>query len=397
MLTFQRMSWLGNLFFKKKNAQEVEDWAKGQQQTSVAQYASASTTLKAGFPGLMDNVRKALTALQQAELRNPNVPERAKHYITGNKDRITQITHRFLENLFAPSTPTDLSQMDVIFKQYVDNSKRPATILSEFFGQEIKTLRQTLADIEDKFKVIKTLDAKREEYQHILDMIERIRQIVKEQKETEQEQKQLDEQLAHLKKKQESLRTEKEEFTKNPAYLGVKEDILTSAKERQEAEQAITDLFLPLQVPLRKFAYKTKHAKLAKYAENPLETLIHDYSLSILKHVEELTDALANNELDLKPEKIHKALESLKKMDKESLGGMIHRYAKAKKREADIHHDVAQRPVIKEYEQYAIDLKKMSTDIAQIESTISKFAPASDEELREQLAESLRAYKIILV
>jgi len=32
-------------------------------------------------------------------------------------------------------------------------------------------------------------------------MIERIRQIVKEQKETEQEQKQLDEQLAHLKKK----------------------------------------------------------------------------------------------------------------------------------------------------------------------------------------------------
>ena len=199
-----------------------------------------------------------------------------------------------------------------------------------------------------------------------------------------------------LKNKHNTLVKEKEECNTKPEYLQVKEDIVTAAKEHQEAEQDITGLFLPLSNPIKKYAHRLKNEKLAKYAEEPLPTLIHDYSLSIMKHIEGLREAIEKNELDLKPEKVQKALESLKQLTKEKLGGMIHRYANAKKRETDIHHDVAQRPIMKEYEQYAVDLKTVRNDIEQLEKTMEKLSVPTDEQFRDELKTALEKYRIVL-
>ena len=106
---------------------------------------------------------------------------------------------------------------------------------------------------------------------------------------------------------------------------------------------------------------------------------------------------IMRNELDLKPEKTQKALEALKQMSKERLSSMIHRYAKAKKREADIHHDVAQRPVMKEYEQYAVELKNVNTEIDQLQQTIAKITLPTDEQLVEDLKKALEQHKITLI
>ena len=391
------MRWFTKLFRQKKSAEEVREWLREEQKKQEQEYNDALNQLQHDFPELITIIKKALVVLERAELKNPNVPERAKHYMIGNREQFLKITHRFIENLFVPQEATDISQIDVLFHQYANNTARSAAILSEFFGEEVKELRKCTAEVEAKMQQMKVFHAKKDHLDHIHQLLRQLDEIKKEREHIEKQQTGFEGKLQQLKNKQNTLRKEKEEFTNKPEYVKTKNDLVDAARERQEAEQEITGLFLPLSDPIKKYAHKHKNEKLATYGENALQALIHDYSLGILKHVTALWEAIEKGELGLKPEKVQKALESIKKLNKENLGNMIHRYANAKKRETDTHHDVAQRPIMQEYEQYAVELKEVKDDIEQLEKTIARLTLPTDEKIREQLKQELEHDRVVLV
>ncbi len=391
------MNWLKNLFRQKKSIDEVKQWLQQEQEKQQQEQKQATDTLAHEFPELLTNVRKAVVDLEHAELRNPNIPERAKHFMQGNRDQFIKLTRKFTDNLAVPKEAPDFSQNDLLFQQYAQNTARPAAILSEFFGEEVKNVKKSFADTESKLTELKQLQINKEQYAAIKEIIRQIETVKQERETTEKQKQEFEAQLQQLKNKHESLKKEKETFTSKPEYIAVKEDIVNTARERQESEQAITNIFLPLSDAIKKFAHGTKNEKLAKYADNPLNALVHDYALGILKHVPDIKKAIDAGQLELKPERVQKALDALKQVTKENLGGMIHRYANAKKRETDIHHDVAQRPIMKEYEQYAEDIKKTSEEVKQLEATIAKLKIPTDEELKEMLKQELEKHKIVLV
>jgi len=391
------MQWLKNLFREKKTMEQARQWIKEKITEQERTKKQATATAEQVFPELLIELKKAIVELERAELRNPSIPERAKHFMQGNREQFLKLTSKFAENLFVPKEAPDFSQLDLLFHQYAQNTTRPAAILSEFFGEEVKNARKALADIEAQIQEIKTAQLKIEEFQKIEDIVKNIDSVKSERESIEKQRKDFEEQLDQLKRKHEALKKEKEDFTTRPEYKKVKEDIVNAARERQESEQTITNIFLPLSDAIKKYAHNIKNEKLAAYADNPLEALMHDYSFSILKHTAALREAITDNSLGLKPEKQQKSLESLKFVTKEQLGPMLHRYANAKKREADIIHDVAQRPIMQEYEQYAVLLKTTSNEIQQLEATISKLKIPNDDELKEQFKQELEKHKIILI
>ncbi|VVB81719.1 Uncharacterised protein [uncultured archaeon] len=390
------MEWFRKLFFKKKSLEEVRGWLNEEQEKLEKEQQEAIKAGQQALPELLIGVKQAVFKLEKAELRNPNIPERAKHFMQGNREQFIRLTSKFVENIFIPKDSTDISQIDLLFHQYAQNVARPAAILTEFIGDEVKELRGAMASIEEKIVNIKKIQAQKEEMQKITNLIQKIDDTKNEKETIEKQQAEFQTQLQQLINKRDTLKKEKEEFNKRPEYVQVKEDIITSAKERQEAEQDITGLFLALSDAIKKYAHKIKNEKIAKYAENPLQTLIKDYSLAILKHKDDLAKAITGGELELKPEKTQKALDAIKQLTKERLSTMIHRYAKAKKREADIQGDVAERPIMKEYTQYAEDIKRANTDIEQLEKTIAKLTIPSDIEIKEELKQELQKFKIIL-
>ena len=391
------MNWFKNLFRQKKTIEEVKQWAQQEQEKQRQEQKQATATLEHEFPEILINIRKAVVNLENAELRNPDIPERAKHFMQGNRDQFVKLTNRFVENLAVPKEAPDFSQNDLFFQQYAQNTARPGAILSEFLGEEVKEIRKHLAETESRLHELKQHQQKKEQFSSIASMIKQMDTIKEERSAAEKQKKEFEEQLQQLKNKQDSLKKEKDAFTSKSEYINIKEDIINTARERQESERAITDIFLPLSDAIKKYAHQIKNDKIAKYADNPLNALIHDYTLGILKHVPDIKKAIDAGELELKPERVQKALDSLKQLTKENLGGMIHRYANAKKRETDIHHDVAQRPVMKEYTQYAEELKKASEEIKQLEATIEKFKMPTDEELKEMLKQELEKHKIVLI
>jgi hypothetical protein len=391
------MNWLKNLFRQKKTIEEVKQWLKQEQEKQQQEQKQATDALANEFTELLTTARKAVVLIENAELRNPNIPERAKHFMQGNREQFIKLSNKFIENIIVPREAPDFSQNDLLFQQYAQNTARPSAILSEFFGEEIKELRKELANVESRLQELKQHQLKKEQFEAIADIL-RQRDAIKEQRSAiEKQKKEFEEQLQQLKNKHESLKKEKETVTSKPDYIKIKEDIISTARERQEAEQAITGIFLPLSDAIKKYAHQIKNDKLAKYAENPLDALVHDYALGILKYVEDIRKAIEEKELELKPERAQKAIESLKQLTKENLGNMIHRYANAKKRETDIHHDIAQRPIMKEYAQYAEEIKRTSEEIRQLESTIAKLKIPTDEEITEMLKQELDKHKITLV
>jgi DNA repair exonuclease SbcCD ATPase subunit len=391
------MKWLKRFFQQKMTMEQAKGWLAEEQKKQSQEQKQATEDFSKAFPELITAAKQSIAALERAELRNPNIPERAKHYMTGNREQFIKLTTRFAENLIVPKEAPDFSQIDLLFHEYAQNTARPSTILSEFLGEEVKQIRKALAEIEAGLHEIKKLQIKKEQLHGISDLIKRIEGIHTERESLAKQKQELEAQVQQLIQKRDNIRKEKEAFIQRPDYLKIKEDIVATAKERQEAEQEITNLFSPLTDAIKKFAHNTKNDKLAKYAENPLDALIHDYALGILKHVQEIKTAIETGKIELKPERVPKALESLSQLSKEKLGNMIHRYANSKKRETDVHHDVAQRDLMKEYEQYAVDLKNVNNEITAIQSAIEKLKMPTDEELRAILAQELEKHDIALV
>jgi hypothetical protein len=391
------MQWLRNLFREKKAFEQIQPWVDEKISALNSAKKQAIASAEQAFPDQIIAAKQALAELEKAELRNPNIPERAKHFMQGNRDQFLKLARRFVENLFVPKEPADFSQLDVLFHQYAQNTGRPGAILSEFFGDEVSNTRKALAETEKNINELRKIQTQIDDYNAIKDILSKIESVKNERSAVENQKADFEQQLQKFKAIQETLRKEKEEFTSRPDYLKVKEDLLGAVRERQESEQAATSTFLPLSDAIKKYAHDIKNEKLAGYAENPLNALMHDYSFSIVKHVAGIRESILSGKLGLKPEKAQKALEVLGQITKENLGPMLHRYAKAKKREADVHHDVAQRPIMREYEQYAVSLKEKAAEIQQLEVTIAKLTLPSDEQLKEQLRQELEKHKIILV
>lgn len=390
------MKWLRNLLHKRLTLSEVAAWLDEQRTEHQARIQHANERIRDAFPEHITAIKKAVVELERAELKNTNIPERAKHAIQGNKERLHTITKHLCDNLTPPENAADISELRTQLRHFIKQSGRPTAILGQFFNDNIKDLRSALANLERALNDTQEAYDAEDELNELTALLKNITAVRKQQQDAKQQLHDLHEQLDTLKKKQETLRTEKEQLTNSKDYLAIKDDILNAATERQKASQAISDLFNPLTTPLKKYAHHQQNEKLASYAENPVPALVNDYSLTILKHVDPLIAALTKNELGIDDAQTTAALQTLKALNKEDLSGMIHRYANAKKRESDLHHTIAQRPIMRQYEQYAEQLKTVSAQIENTEKQINALALPTDDELRAELAQHLRKHRIKL-
>ncbi len=381
------MGWLTNLFYKKKTFQEIKEWAAEQSKKQEEERKKAVETLEQEFPQLQQKARDAVSSLVQAELLNPNIPERAKHYMKGNREQIVKLTTRLIDDLSIPKTQEEFKTLSQQFQQYAQNTARSAAILSEFFGQEVKSIRNELAEIEKRIHDIN----QGTDIAEIQSQIAKIEQIMQENNAKEQRKKELNSQISELRQKQEDLQKQKEQLLASQEYSKIKEELVAASKERQQAEQAIADLFRPLTSAFKKYAHSIHDKTMESYAENPLQALVHDYELHILKHTPEIKEKLPEFNL----EKEEKAKESIQLMTKTHLSALIHSYANTKKKETALQREITTRPIIQELEKANAELKEISGRIEDAGKEITKIILSSDEQERQELNELLKKHKML--
>lgn len=390
------MGWFTELFYKKKALSDLKAWAAEQEKEYAQKHQETVKLLEQEFQGLLETAKEAVNALSNAELRNPDIPERAKHYMQGNREQIVKATTRLIENLLVPKTQGDLTFIDQQFQQYAQTNARAAAILSEFFGQEVKAITTALAEIEKRMNDVKASEQQKQSITEIQSRISAIENTARQNTELEQKQKELNEQINVLNQKLEDMKKQKEQLLASKDYAQVKEDLVSANRKRQQAEQAITDLFLPLVTAIKKYAHAVHDKNLEAYAENPLEALTKDYGLHIISHVPKIKEMLEKGELELKQDKRDKAKENITLLTKTHLAGLVHAYANAKKSEIETQKSITGRPILQELERINAELKQAEKDLNALSDEAGRLAPVSETGERNALQLLLKQYKITL-
>ncbi len=286
---------------------DYQSWLSGLQEPARQQVSSQITASKQKINQLSATIKEKITALQSSQLMNPDIPDRAKDFMTGNRDEYTRRVQQYLDKLILPENPEALQsfikQHTYDAEEFTKGILRPFQILQEFFSHETKEITLMIADIEREIEALKTTKEQNnpEAYTELLTQAELLASRQRQLSGLENDKKELE--------KQNNLRTH---------------------------EQKARDIFNNFEPALRKFyRMATRNVKLVEhYLRDPVGSLIEDLHLEILEAVTDIERLLKFDRIPLGDKKEY-VLDAMSMLNKQFLGNWLREYAQLAKTEKD--------------------------------------------------------------
>jgi hypothetical protein len=353
--------------------------------------------------------KQNLEILESAQLKNPNIPEKAMNFMKGNRDIYIKKTNVFLDMLDVPEGISPVlefcNNLNKDLDRFGKDTLRPYAILQEFFANEARVVAANMNYIGKHAEEIKKV-VKESKYgalslikEGIDDMYKKIElsrqlfgQIHKKQKLRED-----------LNKKQIELNGKMKEIEDSGDYALFKKneiELKEIISEIKDLKEAIEHPFAVMESALKKYhriAYKDKDL-LGRYIESPLDALRGDIELKILDLLDRLDRILEEDKIDMKEMKKHKTQVEIKKLTKDFMSRFLADYGRLKKREADILNSISENTVReklrKSEEEKRINtsmLDKCDSDIIKLNEEVNKIdIKQLKHDLKDNIKEKLR-------
>lgn len=269
----------------------------------------------------LSSISDAMEILASASLLNENIPERARAAMQGNREEFLRRA-AFTRRLEVPGHPNSWPEFFALFQEsmhdFATGSLRPLAVLREFLEHEANNVAAEIAALQKGIfafheeyslsgvgnfpvlrKELQGIEAQRAAYQAAADRLKTLKQ--------EQE---------SLIKKASELGQEAGTLEQGDSFLPVKElkkqleDVLN---QRRSLKQGFLDRFGILDTALRKYAKATMQEAglIESYLSNPVDALITDRDLRLLRILENVKSAIEKNMLDLKDQKKDKTLATI--------------------------------------------------------------------------------------
>ncbi|MEM4243041.1 MAG: hypothetical protein QXM31_04030, partial [Candidatus Woesearchaeota archaeon] len=275
---------------------DFESWLSSSSAPAKEKLLQQASASKEKISQVCSQIREKTNALQAAQLMNPNIPDRVKDFMTGNREEYSRRVLQYLDKITIPEESTALQSF---FEQHAKDAGeftkgilRPFQILQEFFSNETKEITSMTADIEREIEALKAAhsQANIEAYAALLADAQALvaRQT----------------QLAGLQKQKDDLEKQKQDAENAIKALNAEEERLLKDAEREKLRQAISDLqarlksheqkirdvFNNFEPALRKFhRMATRNVRLVgHYLRDPVGSLIEDLHLDILDVVADI-------------------------------------------------------------------------------------------------------------
>lgn len=346
--------------------------------------------------------------LQNAELRNPNIPEKAKHYMEGNRKTYIQKVSQFMDSIEIPEDHIQADEFIKEFKRDIEefgrSTARTYAILREFFEEESSKLALNIKNIDLNADEIKEAvkNSRLEELDSLKQEINRIKNKISHKdfiKSEISKKKNLSEELAKKKEKSKQKISDLENSKEYKDYQMLKHRFDEKNKQSDEKESEIRNSFSSLERPMKKYARIIFNDKdiLQKYSDDPVSAFAQDFNLKILNILQNMRKAITEDKLELKDKQKIKALEDIKKLDKETLNKFMTEYAQLKKKQNEYNSQMKKITVIQniaeEKEKLKIAssmLEKAKKDIINLDSELQKIdIRKMKESLKNKIKESL--------
>jgi hypothetical protein len=302
-------------------------------------------------------LRAALQNLESAELRNPNIPEKAKHFMQGNRAAYVRLGGLFEKNIVVPKeiSVVDhcIASFDSEVHRFTESTNRSYMILQDFFANESHQVAKMIKLVDSSFSELRDCEQKKtlSSINQLLGLIESHDSKVSLRKAKTSELESGKKELSTKQELREKLAIDTENLLKSKEYkefLEIKEHYHREEDQKKKYERVFLDRFVVLEKPLRRLAHVAFEEEkfITKYLEDPLPALIGDYDLHILATLEKLRTIVEKNEIELDEKRKVKVIATINEFDEKSLGKFLTDYNTQARIVFDLAEESKNHPVI---------------------------------------------------
>lgn len=341
-----------SLFGKKEKAETpvtaavqlaaLEDWLKQARAPAHARLAQDLSATKGRIDQLAALIREKVQGLNSATLMNPDIPERAKDFMQGNRE---EYSRRVLHHLDAVTIPGKAEELPGFLEQHHQETgefahgiNRPFQILQEFFSRETKDIAALLADIEYAIQGLPSMrsQAKMDEYNTLCTQIQELAAKHTQSQGLAQQIQDLKQQSSEAERNIALLQTEQARLLNDAARKAASQKLDEARLRVKTHEQQIRELFAQFEPGLRMFRrMATRNLKLAdSYLRDPVAALVQDLRFDFIEVLADIQRLLSFDRIPL-GEKRERVLNAMGKITKESLGTWMREYGQLTKAEKE--------------------------------------------------------------
>ncbi|MDP7244427.1 MAG: hypothetical protein QF568_03715 [Flavobacteriales bacterium] len=349
-----------------------------------------------------EKVNENLKTLENAQLQNPKIPERAKTIMEGNRAAFIKKVGFFFNDIdLKYNNYNELTGKCNNIENGINalgkSTARSYQVLNEFFAREAESIANNIKNIENYSKDIKNSikNSKISTIDKIKNNIINIQQKIKLKQQYSSD-------LEINKNNFENNRNKKTEIEKKINELKASVDHKNYEKllsERKNIESGLNDIenklfhdFSALEKALKKYAkIAFENGKLiTDYLSNTIKTLSLDNNLEIIKILNNLKNVIERNELELDAKKGEKALLKIKELNNNYFINFKNRYGDSKQKLNEIKSSIENNKSNKELEFNNNELKIINENIENINNKILNLNNESEKINIEKLKENLQ-------
>ncbi|MDP2907330.1 MAG: hypothetical protein Q8O03_05300 [Nanoarchaeota archaeon] len=322
-----------------------------------------------------------LKILEKVDVTQSKVEDRVKHVVKGNLPAYTNALSIFLRKMITPKE-ADVTRLETFcstFEREFDSLNkrtfRNFQIIKELVGKELEDVARSVKSLE---LLVKELKKSSEKVKGIIDLKENAKLI-----ENNLNSKEKNEQ------KRQELQNHKEELLESCKRISKELENLKCSKTAKDLENLKSDekkisdnlkvlennlvtLFSPLQKALKKYNNICFIKKVGSYLENPVETLLNDSGMEILKFLNDVKNMVEDEKIDLKDDKKKKTVETLERIDESFIKEFISEHSSLKKELASVQREIKINSLPKEIIELEKEINLCMFKIENVDREINK-------------------------
>ncbi len=387
------MGWFSSLFRKKEalnfaSLKELEKYFSDFTKPVIEQTEEKRRTLSEEFKQKISELKEEIEELKRAELRNPNIEEKLKDFMAGNRNNyISQLN--FFINQLPEFNNNFCERFNESLAIFVEKTRKSNLILREFFEHEVRNVSAKIAELARIVESLKTVDKKAGKSNLIL------RKIKEHDKKSDElfelNKKSLQQDISHNEKVFNEYNQEKENLEKSEdykKYLKLLEGEKESLEEVKKVKETILNYVASVSRVLKKYErVALKHQGLIHgYLKSTVDTFLLDKEDKIIEILEKASKIELNDKDKSKLEK------NIGAFNEKKLNNLRKDCLEKEKTHNDLSGKVKEEKINKKLKELNESINKLQEKIEELKKEAEK-CNNRKEQLERELKESLSDIK----
>lgn len=362
---------------------ELEDWLQENSEDFLTESNKKIMKRFSEINKLKSELMNKLSKLEDAKLVNPDIPEREKHIMYGNRVNYIKKTDSFLENIELPEIDYELindfcNDFETQLKEFNQHTSKGYFVLTNFFDKEMKEIALHIKNLEDNVIKILTIlkDKKTGQFKSLSVKVRQLNELNVSKENLAKNLIELENELENAEDRKTKLQ-EKVQSLKNSKDFN---NFYKFEKQKQELEKEINELNFRLNNSIKsmdKVLRKYMHSSLKKdlisyYLESPLQALEKDTNFEILEIFKRLKLEIKKGYIEVKEKQKDKILRQIEKITKDYLVKIRDKFEKLKDEKKKINDKMEKLNIMMDYKELQYQAEHIHDKIIRLNEQITE-------------------------